>query len=620
MTKRATIYNALPIVAAAYGEKFGVKVSIGTDMAYTDGESIVIPNIPEFYPHMDAIWGYLAHESAHIRFTDFDVTRYPGLHAELTNIIEDCRIEKAMISLYPGTSYTIDQMAEYMVSAEHYQHPTKDGHPAQILSGYSLYWLQVNGVGQSFLQPFLDSADAAIKQALPKGVFVRLNALLHKAVNIDTTAEAANIASLIIEMVKEEKQKEEDKEKGTPPPNPSQDEDGGNSGSGGNADQSQQPSQGDDDSADGAESSAGGTGDDGDSPASDGSQASTGTGSGSDAAGDPSDSQSGGKSSAGASDEDSEGDNSRDGNLGAKPDGPGGNSPRQALEQLLGAGEDDLLGDMRDKMRKDFEELQQAMPGNSDYCTVRQADELFNRVGGEAMLKKVETVTSKLRSQLISLVQASQRKPQTRQRRGKRVDTRNLYRVLSGDTRVFSRPMEKRAPNTAVHILVDKSWSMGEGNRIRVARESALALASALEAIPGVNPAVTFFGGNEINPVESALKHGRRVKGSAGKFQQGHNGGTPMAEALWYSAFELSKLREQRKIVLVITDGEPNSDSATTAILNLLQNSNIETIGIGIQSSAISAFIRNSIVISDVADLQKNLFRLMEHSLMGNAA
>ncbi len=35
MSKKRTIYSALPIVAAAYGEKLGVKVAIGNDDAYT---------------------------------------------------------------------------------------------------------------------------------------------------------------------------------------------------------------------------------------------------------------------------------------------------------------------------------------------------------------------------------------------------------------------------------------------------------------------------------------------------------------------------------------------------------------------------------------------------------
>ena len=52
--------NALPIVAAAYGEKFGVKVLIQGQDAFTDGERIVIPTANPDDPHYQQIaWGYL---------------------------------------------------------------------------------------------------------------------------------------------------------------------------------------------------------------------------------------------------------------------------------------------------------------------------------------------------------------------------------------------------------------------------------------------------------------------------------------------------------------------------------------------------------------------------------
>lgn len=68
--------NALPIVAAAYGEKFGVKVLIQGQDAFTDGERIVIPTANPDDPHYQQIaWGYLAHEAAHIRHTNFDMVK-----------------------------------------------------------------------------------------------------------------------------------------------------------------------------------------------------------------------------------------------------------------------------------------------------------------------------------------------------------------------------------------------------------------------------------------------------------------------------------------------------------------------------------------------------------------
>ncbi|MCU2740407.1 VWA domain-containing protein, partial [Enterobacter hormaechei subsp. xiangfangensis] len=207
MSKKHTIYSALPIVAAAYGEKLGVKVAIGNDDAYTDGKTIVVPNIPDDYPHMDAVWGYLAHEAAHVRFTDFGVERRRGLHAELSNILEDCRIERAMMELFPGTSQTLNEVARYMAQAGHYEHVTDKEAPASILTGFCLYWLQTKAVGQSVLQPYLDSATSVFERVFPQGVVVRLNALLRKAVNTKSTAEVTSLADKIIKMIEEEKEK-----------------------------------------------------------------------------------------------------------------------------------------------------------------------------------------------------------------------------------------------------------------------------------------------------------------------------------------------------------------------------------------------------------------------------
>lgn len=74
-------------------------------------------------------------------------------------------------------------------------------------------------------------------------------------------------------------------------------------------------------------------------------------------------------------------------------------------------------------------------------------------------------------------MQASQRTAHRNQRSGKRVDTRQLHKVVIGDTRIFQRPEAKKRPNTAVHILVDMSSSMdspaGNGKRREdIAREA----------------------------------------------------------------------------------------------------------------------------------------------------
>ena len=41
--KNNTLQNAFPIVAAAIGNRFGIKVSVGGDQAYTTGKAIQLP-------------------------------------------------------------------------------------------------------------------------------------------------------------------------------------------------------------------------------------------------------------------------------------------------------------------------------------------------------------------------------------------------------------------------------------------------------------------------------------------------------------------------------------------------------------------------------------------------
>lgn len=590
MTRKRTIQSALPIVAAAYGEKFGVKVAIGNDTAYTDGQTIVVPNIPEDYPHMDVLWGYLAHEAAHVRFTDFSVHRERGLHAELTNILEDCRIEQAMMRLYPGTRHSLNEVARYMLQAGHYEPVTEDNHPASILSGYILYWLQAKVVGQSVLDERLENAAAVVARVFPQGVVVRLNALLRKAAQITTTAQAASLATEIIKMIEDEKEKVEEQQQ----QQQSQPDQG----------QGEQSQQGDDSQ---------------DQPqAGDGDQ---GQGQGQDQQGQGSDAPSGQSSQAQGGDDQSQAPQQ---GSGAGNDGSGQDAAK-LLQQVLDAEEDDLRGDAHDALKQELNQ-QARQDGDSNYRTARTAVETKNDPKtAEQLLRSVKGTTSKIRAQLYGLVQASQRVASRTERTGKRVDSRRLHRVVAGDSRVFRRPADKARPNTAVHILVDMSSSMIESasngkQRQQIARESALAISLALDAIPGVNPAVTFFGYNQNQPVFSAIRHGERVQSRAGRFSLEASGTTPMAEAIWYAAFELSKTREERKMLIVVTDGEPDSTAACQAIIDLCEDSGIETIGIGVESTAVARLFDKHIVINDAAALQRTLFKLMERSLAANVA
>jgi cobaltochelatase CobT len=95
------------LVASVLGRKYGVKVEIGGSEAYTNGEVIHLPALPVDIPDtfLALARGYLDHEAAHIRDTDFHVLKQAGLsplEMHVWNTVEDWRVENKLADVFPG--------------------------------------------------------------------------------------------------------------------------------------------------------------------------------------------------------------------------------------------------------------------------------------------------------------------------------------------------------------------------------------------------------------------------------------------------------------------------------------------------------------------------------------
>lgn len=134
------INNALPIIAAAYGRKFGVHVQVGGTQASTNGKTIRIPEINDTPAAKTLAWGYLTHEAAHVRHTDFrtfDATgRQGALVKYLVNVLEDVRVEAAMIHDYPGTATTLWAVEAFLIGEGHTRLAKETDQPVQVMSGF----------------------------------------------------------------------------------------------------------------------------------------------------------------------------------------------------------------------------------------------------------------------------------------------------------------------------------------------------------------------------------------------------------------------------------------------------------------------------------------------------
>jgi hypothetical protein len=76
-------------------------------------------------------------------------------------------------------------------------------------------------------------------------------------------------------------------------------------------------------------------------------------------------------------------------------------------------------------------------------------------------------------------------------------------------------------------------------------------------------------------------------------------------------------LREQRKIILIITDGVPDSTHAATHAVNVAQKLGFEMYGLGIHDEHIVKLLpQTSRVINDLPDLAPTIFDLLQDALL----
>lgn len=544
--------NALPIVAAAYGEKFGVKVLIQGQDAFTDGERIVIPTANPDDPHYQQIaWGYLAHEAAHIRHTNFDMVKKASskpIRKALLNIIEDVRIENELAKDYPGTRRSISQVIEYMVDTQQMCVPEQP-EPASNLQAWLLFRLRCHFLGQKALTPLYQAVDERVRQLFPAAAMSRLSAMLTAVPSLASTGEVLKLVDAIVAMLEEESR----------PPQDESDADNGND-------------IGQDASNDSNSSS--------DSQTPETSSSATG-----DAA------------------ETSDSDNSDQ-----------ADNLRQALEASAAHFEPDTFAQVAEVLSEQAEGHQGVTP-----LSLPQAEQAM--LGDEAILTLSASESAQIRARLRGMVQSSQDNRNHAKRYGLRVATHRLAASQAGESRLFIQRQPRIAPNAAVHLLVDISGSMGkpigEGNRkyFHVANEAALALAMALEGIPGVVPAVSYFPGIH-QEVSIALLPKQSVRHRAACFDQKPRGCTPMAQAMWFAANSLLAQKQKRKLMIVLTDGDPDDWAATHDIVDRCRRSGFELLGIGIQTRSVEKFFPRSIVINDVKDLKRELFEVTQQLII----
>ena len=562
--KHTTLHKAFPIVAAAIGERFGIQVAIGGDQAYTDGKMIQLPAYNGNDPNYHTVaWGLLAHEAAHIRYSDFTLDYGTSeLRRRLAGAIEDVRIEDALANEFPGTRLTLRSVVNYMIDQGKFRSYTTTDHPANVLYGYVLKRLRVQVLGQIALQPLLTQNEQVLKSLFPPQVMQELNRLLSTVPNgLVSEQDSMDLADRIFTMLNEAELPSNDSPQPTVSPTETEVE---------TEETADKEAEGDSDSNNQTVSES-------------------------------------------HVDTDPE----------SKPDIE---IPKQTYAELLNALS---TVDAADIDQDVFENLKEALalPDQSMSTQLMPVgcEPPLNEVAGLKLLNRVTSESRKLRATLQGLVQSERLRHSRSTAHGTRLDTHRLARVGLGETRLFLKAELKTAPNTAIHLLLDRSYSMNanlldpngkiSGTRLSMTLSASVALALALEGVPGVNVGMTAFPGEAVDSVYRLLNHGQRITSRASAFTLRASGGTPMTEAIWFGAAALLRCREPRKVLLVLTDGQPDELASTLDILQRCRESGIETVGIGL-GLEVSHLFPKSVRIHALTELRTQLFELSKTLLL----
>lgn len=273
----------------------------------------------------------------------------------------------------------------------------------------------------------------------------------------------------------------------------------------------------------------------------------------------------------------------------------------------------DWNGDVGNAAEKALELASQSV-ADSAGVAVAVVGEKKTQALEDDLLQDVERVTTGMQARFNSLMQV-ERMTRTRPSRTGRIDWANLYKLAVGRPDVFYERSKGQGIDTAFHILLDSSGSMG--SRIQFASAVCYAVVKVL-AMNGINVGVTTFPAitedtSGVSAVRPLLKHGERVHP---KLCVQARGTTPMTESVWWVLQQMAGLDEQRKIVLIISDGEPDDVTGTIQAIKKGRGYGVEFYGLGICASEIQDILpSNSRVVSTLDELPSAMFAMLRQSV-----
>lgn len=231
--------------------------------------------------------------------------------------------------------------------------------------------------------------------------------------------------------------------------------------------------------------------------------------------------------------------------------------------------------------------------------------------------------------------------------------------IVNNDPRVFRQKLESRSKSVAIEIVCDFSGSMG-GTKIKTAAYASYGLLSVLDKMQIPVEMIGFtttrdekimeqFGDDLARETErlkqtlnKSLEYSRYIPLTIPVVKDFNQRMTPevirsiaaVADAKWLQfnvdgesvqtgAARLMTRREDRKIMIVLSDGNPSALGSGQRVLEAhlrkvvkdATAAGIEIIGIGIEDDSVRKFYPNHVIINNVTELPSLVMRKMKEFL-----
>ena len=192
-----------------------------------------------------------------------------------------------------------------------------------------------------------------------------------------------------------------------------------------------------------------------------------------------------------------------------------------------------------------------------------------------------------------------------------KLNTNKLTSLKSGNRNIFTKHGEVSCDKASVCLLIDESGSMST-RRLDAARETAILIKEAVKDVESLDLFIYGFGGSNMHVYQEGRKCERYSLGSLSS-----EGGTPTGEAMQVAFKRMSRNSYPASLMLVITDGDPDSREAVKEADEKLRKIGVIPIGIGIDGcKAVETIFKEYVVYSNLSELAPQLGRITKKRLM----